>query len=367
MGATLNLHQVRRTRGGREVLRVDDLAIAAGEHVSVLGPNGAGKTALLRLLAGVDRPDSGRVTLDGASTAHGGVEVRRRIAYATQQAGLLSTTALRNVELPLRWRKVPRRERAPIAMTALERLRVAHLADRPARELSGGEQQRVNLARAVALDPAVLLLDEPASGLDAQTRSAFFTDLEEALADRATTVVQVSHRAEEAMRFANRVVVLVDGLTHQIDTPDALVRHPADATVATLVGYHNLAPAVIGSDGAVLVGGVPTGLVHRGPAGPATVAAFAGGALLSDDTGVGLRLRVERVTPGPGHRVVALGGTVPLIAHLPVGVAAPLPGDVVRVRFEPTLSTVLPDAHEHGFDTAPLPTEQVGVVSSLAR
>lgn len=366
MGAELTLRQLRQIRGEREILRIDDLTIETGEHLSVLGPNGAGKTTLLRLLAGVDRPYAGTVTLDGASTARGGVEVRRRIAYATQRPGLLSTSVRRNVELPLRWRKMPRRERARVAMTALERLRVAHLADRPAQALSGGEQQRVNLARALALDPAVLLLDEPAAGLDAQTRSAFFGDLERALADRATTVVQVSHRMEEASRFADRVLVLVDGFAHQVGSPDALNLRPVDATVAALVGYENLVDATVAPDGAVLVGGMPTGLVHRGPSGPATVAVFAGGVLLAGSGRPGLPVRVARVTPGPGHRVLALEGAVPLLAHLPLGVPAPLPGDDLRVVFDPVLSTALPRAAESGVDTAPRSTRETGAISSLA-
>jgi ABC-type sulfate/molybdate transport systems ATPase subunit len=345
VGAALSLRQVRQTRDGREVLRVDDLDVDADEHVSVLGPNGAGKTTLLRLLAGVDRPSTGMVTLGDVSTARGGVELRRRVAYATQQPGLLSTSVWRNVELPLRWRKVPRKERARKVAAALERLRVADLADRPARELSGGERQRVNLARALALDPSVLLLDEPAAGLDAATRSAFFADLEQALADRAITVVHVSHRAEEALRFADRVVVLVAGRVHQIGTPEALYRRPADPTVAALVGYDNLVDATVRPDGSVLIGGEPTGLVHRGPLGAtATVAVFAGGVRLVDADHPGLLVRIARVTPGPGHRVLALEGAVSLLAHLPIDVPAPLPGEAVRVVFDPALSVVLPRA-----------------------
>jgi ABC-type Fe3+/spermidine/putrescine transport system ATPase subunit len=355
VGAALSLRQVRRTRDGREILRVDDLGIDADEHVSVLGPNGAGKTTLLRLLAGVDRPSAGTVTLDGVSTARGGVDLRRRIAYATQQPGLLSTSVRRNVELPLRWRRVPRKERARMAAAALERLRVTHLADRPARELSGGEQQRVNLARALALDPSVLLLDEPAAGLDAATRSAFFADLEQALADRAITVVHVSHRAEEALRFSDRVVVLVAGRVHQIGTPESLYRRPADPSVAALVGYDNLVDATARPDGSVLVGGEPTGLVHCGPPKPeeVTVAVFAGGVRLVDADHTGLTVRVARVTPGPGHRVLALDGTVSLQAHLPVDVPAPLPGETVRVVFDPALSAVLPRAGGCGADGGP--------------
>ncbi len=242
----------------------------------------------------------------------------------------------RNVELPLRWRKVPRKERARKVAATLERLRVAHLAGRPARELSGGERQRVNLARALALDPSVLLLDEPAAGLDAATRSAFFADLEQALADRAITVVHVSHRAEEALRYADRVVVLVAGRVHQIGTPEALYRRPADPSVAALVGYDNLVDATVRPDGSVLIGGEPTGLVHRGPLGTAaTVAVFAGGVRLVDADHSGLLMRIARVTPGPGHRVLALEGAVSLLAHLPMDIPAPSPGEAVRVVFDP--------------------------------
>jgi ABC-type Fe3+/spermidine/putrescine transport system ATPase subunit len=342
VAAELSLSGVRQVRGGREVLRVDTLDVKAGEHVFVLGPNGAGKTTLLRLLAAVDLPHSGEVTVDGVSTAQGGVDRRRQVAYATQRPGLLSTSVRCNVELPLRWRKVPRTRRRELAMAALERLGVADLADRPARTLSGGEQQRVSLARALAIDPAVLLLDEPAAGLDAESRSAFFADLERALAGRATTVVQVSHRAEEASRLADRVVVLVDGCVRQIGTPEVLTRWPADASVAALVGYHNLFDAQVDPDGTVVVGRMPTGLTCAGPAGPATVAVFANGVRLLGSDQPGLPVRITRVSPDRGRQAVALEGVVTLLAHLPIDVPAPLTGDLVRVAFEPALSAVLP-------------------------
>ncbi len=344
MAAELSLRDVRQVRGGREVLRVDNLAGEPGEHVSVLGPNGAGKTTLLRLLAAVDSPHSGEVTVEGVSTSRGGVALRRQVAYATQRPGLLSTSVLRNVELPLRWRKVPRRHRRELAMVALERLRVADLADRPARGLSGGQQQRVSLARALAIDPAVLLLDEPAAGLDAESRAAFFADLEHALAGRATTVVQVSHRAEEASRMADRVVVLVDGCVRQVGTPELLTRRPADASVAALVGYDNLVDAHVEADGTVLVGRMPTGLTCGGLAGPATVAVFANGVRLLGNDEPGLPVRINRVSPDRGRQAVAVEGVLTLLAHLPIDVPSPRIGDLARVVFDPALSAVLPKA-----------------------
>ncbi|MQA09343.1 MAG: ATP-binding cassette domain-containing protein [Pseudonocardiaceae bacterium] len=341
MGAELSVRDLRHVRAGREVLRVDELDVARGARLCVLGPNGAGKTTLLRLLAGVESPQRGRVTVDGLRTVDGGVDLRRRLGYATQRPALLSTTVRRNVELPLRWRKVPRGRRAELALAALERLRVAHLAERPATELSGGEQQRVSLARAIATDPAVLLLDEPAASLDAQSRSAFLADLDQALADRATTVVHVSHRPEEAMRLADRVVALVDGQVHQIGSPELLTRCPIDASVAALVGYDNLVEAFVEADGAVVVDRAPTGLRCDGPAGPATVAVFAGGVRLVGDDEPGVPMRVAQVAPGPGHWTVLLDGAVSLLARVRLDGRPPQAGERTRVSFDPALSTVL--------------------------
>ena len=344
MAAELSLRNVRQVRAGREVLAVDSLDVRRGEHLSVLGPNGAGKTTLLRLLAAVDTPHSGEVTLDGVNTSSGGVGLRRQVAYATQRPSLLSTSARHNVELPLRWRKVPRKRRSELAMAALDRLSIAHLADRPARALSGGEQQRVSLARALAIEPAVLLLDEPAAGLDAQSRAAFFADLEQALAERVTTVVQVSHRAEEALRLADRVVVLVDGCVHQVGTAEVLTRRPADVSVAALVGYDNFVDAFVEQDGTVLAGGAPTGLTCSDRSGPATVAVFANGVRLLGRDKPGLPVRIGRVSPSRGHQAVAVDGAVSLLAHVRIDAPTPVTGDSARVVFDPALSAVLPRA-----------------------
>ena len=153
---------------------------------------------------GSRRRPSGTVEVDGIPTTDADLSVRRQIGYATQRAGLLSTSVIRNVELPLRWRGIDRATRRSAALAALERVNAASLAGRKALSLSGGEAQRVSLARALALEPRLLLLDEPAAGLDAEARQAFFDDLEAALAERTTTVVHVSHRAEEALRLADQ-------------------------------------------------------------------------------------------------------------------------------------------------------------------
>jgi ABC-type multidrug transport system ATPase subunit len=142
MGAVLRLRDIRHRRGGRDVLAIDELDVRAGERVAVLGPNGAGKTTLLRLLAGLDAPSVGNVEMDGVPMAGADLDVRRRVGYATQRPGLLSTSVIRNVELPLRWRGLDRPARKRAALAALERLNVGRLADRKALSLCRAGRRR---------------------------------------------------------------------------------------------------------------------------------------------------------------------------------------------------------------------------------
>ena len=341
MGSVLSLRGIRHRRGGRDVLDIDRLDLAAGERLAVLGPNGAGKTTLLRLMAGLEAPSAGTVEIDGVRTVHADAALRRRIAYATQRAGLLSTSVVRNVELPLRWRGVGRAARRAAAASALHRLGVEHLADRPAPALSGGEAQRVSLARALALDPRLLLLDEPAAGLDAEARRSFLDDLAGLLADRAITVVHVSHRPDEALRLADRVTVLVEGAVRQLAEPSLLLREPSDATVARLVGYENVVGGRIDADGRVLVAGRPCGLTSDRPPGDVTVAAWAAAVRLGRPGHGFLEVTVEQVAAGPGRWEVVLAGEEALRAHLPLSQAPPAAGDRRAVSLDPGLATLV--------------------------
>jgi ABC-type sulfate/molybdate transport systems ATPase subunit len=341
MGAVLRLVDLRRRRGTREVLAIERLELAAGERLAVLGPNGAGKTTLLRLLAGLEAPSAGSVEVDGTRVTAGDYALRRRIGYATQRAGLLSTSVQRNVELPLGWRGIERGERRRMALAALERLGVAHLAERRAAALSGGEAQRVNLARALAIEPDLLLLDEPAAGLDPEARRRFLDDLDVALADRSVTVVHVSHRAEEALRVADRVAILSDGVVRQLGTPSSVVRRPADATVAKLVGYDNVIPVETDMAGEVLIAGVRCGLPGHHGSRRGTLATWGAAIRIAPAGGGPLQARVERVSPGPGRWEIVLAAAETLRAHIPLDHVPPQAGDRVSVNIDVTHATVI--------------------------
>jgi ABC-type sulfate/molybdate transport systems ATPase subunit len=341
VGAVLTVADVRHRRGGREVVRVDELRIGDGERLGLLGPNGAGKTSLLRLLAAIDRPTAGEVRVDGVPTSNGGAQLRRRLAYTTQRPLLLSTTVARNVELPLRYRGVARAERRPAAVAALARLGVEHLGDRHARTLSGGEAQRVSLARALACAPDALLLDEPAAGLDAPARAAFLSDVERALADRPATTVVVSHRADEVLALAERIAVMVDGELRQVGAAADVVARPADAEVARLVGYENVVDVAIDDAGAVLVGGRPSGMSAAPGARRATLAVWAAGLRVRPAVAGRLPATVRRVIPGPGRQVVFLDAGVELCAHVPLDQPAPARGSAVSVELDAALATLL--------------------------
>jgi ABC-type sulfate/molybdate transport systems ATPase subunit len=357
VGAVVSLRDLRHRRGGQDVLAIDQLDLRAGERLAVLGPNGAGKTTLLRLLAGLDAPTAGRVEIDGEAIADAEVDLRRRIGYATQRPGLLSTSVIRNVELPLRWRGLDAARRKAAALAALERLNVAPLADRKALSLSGGEAQRVSLARALAIEPALLLLDEPAAGLDAEARRAFLDDLERALGNRATTVVHVSHRAEEALRLADRVAVLTDGTIRQLGGPAVVVRQPVDGTVARLVGYENVIAAEIDAAGQVRINGAYCGVSAATGPGPATLAAWGTAVRLAPARAAPMPATVRRMSPGAGYWDVTLDAGETLSAHVALDQVVPPIGDQVGVLIDERHAVVIPD-RPRSEGTRPRPPRQ---------
>ena len=244
-GAKIRLRDLRLSRGGRQVLHVEDLSLRRGDVTVVIGPNGSGKSTLLAALQLLVAPDSGELLLDGRSMRADPLATRRRMASVFQEALLLSTGVRKNVETALGLHKVPRNERRDRAERWLDRFGIVDLADRHARELSGGEAQRVSLARAFALEPEVLLLDEPFSALDAPTREALIDDFAQILGETEVTTVLVTHDRDEALRLADTVAVLIDGELRQIGPPAEVFGAPADEAVAAFVGVENVWPVTL--------------------------------------------------------------------------------------------------------------------------
>lgn len=234
-------------RESRKVLEVPFLEIRRGEVLSIIGPNGAGKSTLLHVLALLQPPSSGEIWFAGRRVSRDDnlVQLRRRMAVVFQEPLLLDTSVRDNVASGLKIRGARSRDAEEKAVHWMKRFGVEGLAGRSARKLSGGEAQRVSLARAFALDPELLLLDEPFSALDAPTRFALFEDFERVLHESQVTTVFVTHDRTEAIRLGDRIAVMMSGKVAQVGDPGDVFSTPVDESVATFVGMENLIPGQV--------------------------------------------------------------------------------------------------------------------------
>jgi len=283
-------------RGRRTVVRDVSFELRAGELVALLGPNGAGKSTLLDALTGT------------LPTTAGQVERRGRVAIALQSPDLARRSVLANLTVALGWWGVPQSQRAGRARAALETMGAAHLAGRAAVTLSGGERRRVHLARAIAVDPDVLLLDEPFAGLDAEARTRLLEDAVSALRSDTRATLVVVHDRAEAWALADRLLILIGGELVATGEPRALLQQPPTPAVARFLGYDGW---LRDGDATMLTRPPHVALDPAGPLPARVVRAVA----LED----GFRLELE-VEPDRG-RLFA-------VAPLP----APRVGETVRIR-----------------------------------
>lgn len=236
MSALLEVRGLRVRRAGALILQVDSLDVHGGEVLALVGPNGAGKTTLLLVLAQLLGRQEGQMTFLGKSLASWDkLEYRRRISLVFQNPMLLDMSVEDNVALGLKFRGLPDAEIRQRVARWLRRLGILTLAQRRAVELSGGEAQRVSLARAFAPEPQLLLLDEPFPGLDPPARTSLMNDLADLLTEEHRTAILVTHNLKEAAKLSDRVAVLVAGRMRQIGTARQTKAHPADAEVAAFL------------------------------------------------------------------------------------------------------------------------------------
>ncbi|MDD8027642.1 MAG: ATP-binding cassette domain-containing protein [Acidobacteriota bacterium] len=239
---------------GEFVLRDIDLDVAEGEYFVLLGPTGAGKTVLLECLVGLHRPAAGTIRLDGADVTSAPPE-RRGIAYVPQDYCLFpNLTARDNIAYGLAGRNRPRAEIEARTGELADWLGVRPLLERRPLTLSGGEKQRIALARALAVRPRLLLLDEPLAAVDPSTRDEVCGELKKIQREGRTTVIHVCHNFEEALTVADRIGILRDGRLVQIGSPRDIFRRPRSAFVARFTGAANLLPGEW-ADGSARAGG----------------------------------------------------------------------------------------------------------------
>jgi tungstate transport system ATP-binding protein len=219
------------------VLQIPALSVQTGEVLAIMGPNGAGKSTLLRVIGLLQQPTRGSVCFQGSLvTRRHALRSRRRMASVLQEPLLLNASVYDNAALGLKLRGGDRRLTAQRVDYWLERLSIAHLRQRSVKSLSGGEAQRTSLARALALAPELLLLDEPFAALDPPSRETLLLDLERILRDTGITTVFVTHDRHEALTLGDRIAVLFGGEIVQLGTPWDVFAHPATEAVAQFVG-----------------------------------------------------------------------------------------------------------------------------------
>jgi len=327
--ARVRLDRLTKRFGRVVAAREVSLDIGEGEFFSFLGPSGCGKTTTLRMVAGFERPDSGRVYFNEADVTDLPPEARPVGMVFQNYALFPNMTVFGNVAFPLRLKKKPPEEIRRRVGELLELVHLEGLENRYPRELSGGQQQRVALARALAREPEVLLLDEPLSALDAKIREELRGELKRLQQRLGTTTLYVTHDQEEALALSDRIAVMNEGRVEQVGTPTEVYENPKTLFVARFVGSSS--PIEGEARGGVFYHrGEPLGVRVEGE-GPG-VLILRPEAIRVDPSGP-FEATVRLATyQGPTTRLELLYKDIPLKADVP-SKSAPAPGERVRFHF----------------------------------
>lgn len=293
-----------------------DLRVETGEYFVLLGPTGAGKTVLLECLAGLHRLDEGEVWLEGRDVTRVPTELRR-VGYVPQDYVLFPHLNLRrNIGFSLALQRVPVEEIERRTQQLAQLLNISHLLERKPRTLSGGEQQRGALARALAPAPTVLLLDEPLSALDEGTRAELSVELSRICRELGTTIVHVCHNFDEAIELADRVGIMHQGRVLQVGPPADVLRRPDSAFIARFVGAQNVFPvhSFDRAAGLVVIGEDVRLPVATLPEAASLLVMIRPEEIDLAHAGEGLACRLERIEDRGRHIRLHLQGPLPLLA-----------------------------------------------------
>ncbi|MFG1262959.1 ABC transporter ATP-binding protein [Xanthobacter aminoxidans] len=326
------------------------LTIGEGELVALLGPSGCGKTTTLRMVGGFIPVTEGRILVGGRDLTHLPPN-KRNMGFGFQNYALFPHMSVaENVAFGLQMRKLPKAEIAGKVKTALDRVKLSHLAERLPKQLSGGQQQRVALARALVIEPDVLLLDEPLSNLDAQLRHEMKTEIRTLQQQLGITTIFVTHDQDEALSVADRVVLMRNGRIEQQGSPDDLFGRPASRFAAEFMGVTNLLSGELAGVGRFrLASGEEVRVDPAGLSGDLSLAVRPERLVLdgAEEDHNALPAVVELATYRGlviDYRVATTSGLA-LIARRPspaVGGPAPLkPGQPVRVSWHPNAGTLV--------------------------
>jgi tungstate transport system ATP-binding protein len=256
LSSVLTATHLKVIRGGSSVLEIPDLTVYEGERLVIIGPNGAGKSTLLQTLSALIKPSNGEIYFKERKIGFDipVLEYRRRLAMVLQEPLLFNTTVYNNVASGLQIRGVSKTQIKPVVERTLTRFGLDHLKDRSAKTLSGGEARRVSIARAFAVDPEILLLDEPFSALDPIIREALIEDLDRLLRETRLTTIFVTHNRGEAFRLGSRIGIMDAGKILQIGSPEEVMDFPVNAIAASLIGIENILPGeVISENGKTMI------------------------------------------------------------------------------------------------------------------
>lgn len=232
----ISIKNILVQRNGRDSLKIESLTIKKGETLAVVGPNGAGKSTFLLTLADLLKPVRGEVRFHEKPLKEWDeLEYRRKIAFVFQDPLLMDMSVKDNIGLGLKFRGVKKEAVREQVLKWSKAMGVDSLLNRRAGQLSGGEAQRVSLARAFVLDPELLLMDEPFSAVDPQTRSQLLKDLSKVLAQDHRTTIFVTHNLKETAQFGDRVAVIIDGELKQVGKPKQIKEKPVDKSVGAFL------------------------------------------------------------------------------------------------------------------------------------